>query len=132
VAFTKARLIFAKFPPTKSFRSVRGCPTASTNPTARYSLKNIGTEREPIFLLLEITYLPGSITRACYQLDRQGVKMGQVDLKQWIKGGDQPVAAPECQCNRWQLHRPRFPMAGQPQTLSRRHSRTPTRLRWSR
>jgi hypothetical protein len=38
----------------------------------RYNLANVGTEQQPIWLLLVTTYAAGSIERHCYQLDEDG------------------------------------------------------------
>jgi hypothetical protein len=60
----------------------------------RYNLKNIGSKESPIWLLREITYSAGMIQRACWQLDREGKKQNQVDLGEWIKYDDTPLAPP--------------------------------------
>lgn len=48
----------------------------------RYRLRNLGTAESPIYLLLEVTYLPGRIERRCYQVDDEGGR-SPVHLKHW-------------------------------------------------
>jgi hypothetical protein len=48
----------------------------------RYRVKNAGTGSAPIWLLLQVTYLPGRIERACYQLDDKGGRR-EVVLSAW-------------------------------------------------
>jgi hypothetical protein len=48
----------------------------------RYRVKNVGTEREPVYLLLEIVYAPGRIERRCFQLDEKGGRR-EVGLENW-------------------------------------------------
>ena len=59
---------------------------------ARYVIKNVGTDKEPSFLLLEITYLPGKITRVCWQLGPKGQKLGRLQLSVWAGTPDVPVS----------------------------------------
>ena len=49
----------------------------------RYRVKNVGTDNEPLFLLLEVTYLPGRIERRCFQLDENGARR-EVALDAWV------------------------------------------------
>jgi len=57
----------------------------------RYAIKQIGTETNPITLLLETRYEPGLITRRCYQLERDG-KRREIDLNQWpLDDGGAPL-----------------------------------------
>src|SRR5687767_4411561 len=49
----------------------------------RYRVTNVGTEQSPVFLLLEVTYLPGRIERRCYQLDEDGNRR-EVGLESWV------------------------------------------------
>jgi Phage portal protein, SPP1 Gp6-like len=49
----------------------------------RYRVTNVGTEQSPVFLLLEVTYLPGRIERRCYQLDEDGNRR-EVALENWV------------------------------------------------
>jgi hypothetical protein len=51
----------------------------------RYRVKNAGAGREPLYLLLEITYLPGRIERRCFQLDEDGGRR-EVGLGNWVAG----------------------------------------------
>jgi hypothetical protein len=48
----------------------------------RYRVKNVGGERQPVYLLLEVTYLAGRIERRCYQLDEEG-RRREVALSSW-------------------------------------------------
>src|SRR5688572_2884230 len=48
----------------------------------RYRVKNVGTDEEPLHLLLEILYAPGRIERRCFQLDERGGRR-EVSLSQW-------------------------------------------------
>jgi hypothetical protein len=51
---------------------------------ARYRVKNVGTSKEPQWLLLEVTSAPGVITRKVWQLDKNGAKVGEpVSLDRW-------------------------------------------------
>jgi len=49
----------------------------------RYRVANVGTDASPVFLLLEVTYLPGRIERRCYQLDGDGRGRREVRLEEW-------------------------------------------------
>ena len=49
---------------------------------ARYRVKNAGTDDQPLYLLLEILYLPGRIERRCFQLDEKGNRR-EVSLDAW-------------------------------------------------
>jgi hypothetical protein len=49
----------------------------------RYRVANVGTDASPVFLLLEVTYLPGRIERRCYQLDGDGRGKREVRLEEW-------------------------------------------------
>lgn len=49
----------------------------------RYRLGNAGTEEAPIYLLLEVTYLPGRIERRCFQLTEDGKDRRAVALSAW-------------------------------------------------
>jgi len=49
---------------------------------ARYRVRNAGTDEEPLYLLLEILYLPGHIERRCYQLE-EGGRRREVSLQAW-------------------------------------------------
>ena len=52
----------------------------------RYRVKNVGTEEEPVYLLLEILYSPGRIDRRCFQLDEKGARR-EVTLASWTERG---------------------------------------------
>ena len=52
----------------------------------RYRVANVGTEAAPVYLLLEVAYLPGRIERRCYQLDGDGKGRREVSLDQWPVG----------------------------------------------
>ena len=60
----------------------------------RYSVKNVGTEQTPIYLLRELTYGPGYIRRAVYQLE-EGRRGPQVDLSAWVNGPDVAPLPPQ-------------------------------------
>ncbi len=49
----------------------------------RYRVKNVGTVRDPLWLLLETTIAPGVITHACWQLNREGFKTARLQLALW-------------------------------------------------
>lgn len=60
----------------------------------RYSVRNAGSE-EPggeVWLLLEQTYLPGSIERRLWQLDREGKRERELKLDQWGDSATQQSA----------------------------------------
>src|SRR3954451_9405726 len=54
----------------------------------RYRVANAGTGAAPVFLLLEVTYLPGRIERRCYQLDGDGKGRREVRLDEWAVGSE--------------------------------------------
>ena len=54
----------------------------------RYRVANAGTGAAPVFLLLEVTYLPGRIERRCYQLDADGKGRREVRLDEWAVGSE--------------------------------------------
>src|SRR5687768_7831385 len=71
----------------------------------RYRVKNAGAEREPVWLLLEVLYLPGRIERRCFQLDENGGRR-EVGLEAWTgtkaprhegtEGGEGGPTDPSC------------------------------------
>jgi hypothetical protein len=65
----------------------------------RYNLANVGTEQQPIWLLLETTYAAGSIERHCYQLDEDG---GRREVASTTERGRLPPAGAEplARCSR--------------------------------
>src|SRR4051812_12898550 len=54
----------------------------------RYRVANVGTDAAPVFLLLEVMYLPGRIERRCYQLDGDGKGRREVRLEEWAVGNE--------------------------------------------
>src|SRR5678816_3699497 len=64
----------------------------------RYRVKNAGTDSAPLWLLLQVTYLPGRIERRCYQLDDASARR-EVALAAWdgaeAQGGDD-AETPSC------------------------------------
>lgn len=64
----------------------------------RYRVKNAGTDSAPLWLLLQVTYLPGRIERRCYQLDDAGGRR-EVTLSGWERTeamGDDDAEYPSC------------------------------------
>jgi hypothetical protein len=57
-------------------------PDGQFDAYARYRVRNAGSDDQPIYLLLEILYLPGRIERRCYQLEDQG-RRREVALSAW-------------------------------------------------
>jgi hypothetical protein len=49
----------------------------------RYAVENVGTDQQPVHLLLETRYLPGKITRVLWQLGGDGKRMKRVALAAW-------------------------------------------------
>lgn len=61
----------------------------------RYRVANVGTEKEPIWRLLETTHTPGKITQQVWSLTRNQQKESQLDLAAWPEVPDGQLWAPE-------------------------------------
>jgi hypothetical protein len=61
----------------------------------RCALKNIGSESQPIVLMLKTVYVAGSIERHLYQLDEDGKPLpNELDLNQWPLEVGEPAMLP--------------------------------------
>jgi hypothetical protein len=57
-----------------------------------YRIANVGTGESPVWVMLEVRYLVGSIERQLWQLADDGTRRGQVDLAQWpLPAGTAPL-----------------------------------------
>src|SRR4051812_17569127 len=61
---------------------------------ARYRVRNVGTEGEPVYLLLEVLYLPGRIERGCFQWDEEGGRR-EVERDGWVGATPASPAVPD-------------------------------------
>src|SRR4051812_2712143 len=76
------RAYLAQVPADEIFPLGDRQPDGQFEQYARYRVKNVGTEEEPIHLLLEVLYLPGRIERRCFQLE-EGGRRREVTLENW-------------------------------------------------
>src|SRR5688572_18671141 len=64
-------------------------PVGSVQPDGQYAayvrrrVRNAGTDDAPVYLLLEVTYLPGRIERRCFAIDPEGRERTEVSLESW-------------------------------------------------
>jgi hypothetical protein len=78
------RAYLAQVPADEIFPLGERMPDGQFEQYVRYRAKNVGTDEEPIYLLLEVTYLPGRIERRCFQLEERG-RRREVGLAAWAK-----------------------------------------------
>ena len=76
------RAYLTQVPADEIFPLGERMPDGQFDRYARYRVRNIGTDERPLFLLLEVLYLPGRIERRCFQLDEKGTRR-EVSLDAW-------------------------------------------------
>ena len=92
------RAYLAQVPADEIFPLGDRQPDGQFDRYARYRVRNAGTNEEPLYLLLEILYLPGRIERRCFQLDEKGNRR-EVSLETWgsgfrVQGSEKPTESP--------------------------------------
>jgi len=87
------RVVIKRVPADEIFPEGDPGPDRQYRRYVRYSLRNAGTEKTPIWVLLESRYLVGSITRTVWQLDDAGKRGPELDIAAWnnLDAGQPPV-----------------------------------------
>ena len=79
----RGRVFLRQVPADEVFPLGPMTPDGQFEAYARYRVRNVGTEENPLYLLLEVVYRPGRIERRCFQLDERGGRR-EVGLSSWV------------------------------------------------